>query len=67
MPPLADLYIAGSDQIWNSNYNNGRDPAFYLDFGSININAGIIRCELCNKCNTRGPKTLCKKSQLKKF
>lgn len=32
-PPEADLYITGSDQIWNTAYNNGRDPAFYLDFG----------------------------------
>lgn len=30
--PDADLYIAGSDQIWNTLFNNGRDPAFYLDF-----------------------------------
>jgi hypothetical protein len=30
--PYADLYLAGSDQIWNSLYNNGKDPAFYLDF-----------------------------------
>ena len=30
--PEADLYIAGSDQIWNSSFKNGRDPAFYLDF-----------------------------------
>lgn len=29
----ADLYIAGSDQIWNSNFDNGLDPAFYLLFG----------------------------------
>jgi hypothetical protein len=33
-PPVADLYVAGSDQIWNTAYKNGRDPAFYLDFGS---------------------------------
>ncbi len=32
--PQADLLIAGSDQIWNSTYPNGRDPAFYLDFGA---------------------------------
>ena len=32
-PPEADLYIAGSDQIWNTNLKNGRDAAFYLDFG----------------------------------
>lgn len=30
--PLADLYIAGSDQIWNTLFKNGRDAAFYLDF-----------------------------------
>lgn len=31
-PPKADLYIAGSDQIWNTMMNNGRDPAYYLQF-----------------------------------
>ena len=31
-PPEADLYLAGSDQIWNVFYEAGRDPAFYLDF-----------------------------------
>lgn len=31
-PPQADAYIAGSDQIWNTLFLNGRDPAFYLDF-----------------------------------
>lgn len=35
-PPDADIYIAGSDQIWNSFFKNGRDPAFYLDFVPIN-------------------------------
>lgn len=32
-PPLADLYLVGSDQVWNTVFWNGRDPAFYLDFG----------------------------------
>ena len=32
-PPIADVYIAGSDQIWNCNLPNGKDPAFYLAFG----------------------------------
>ncbi len=32
-PPVADLYIAGSDQIWNTAFQNGLDSAFYLDFG----------------------------------
>lgn len=36
-PPNADLYIAGSDQIWNSYMNNGRDDAFYMDFGSSTV------------------------------
>ena len=30
--PKADVYIAGSDQIWNTLFQNGRDAAFYLDF-----------------------------------
>ena len=33
-PPIADLYIAGSDQIWNTSFQNGKDASFYLDFGS---------------------------------
>lgn len=30
--PEADAFICGSDQIWNTFFQNGRDPAFYLDF-----------------------------------
>ena len=30
--PSADIYICGSDQIWNSYFQNGKDPAFYLNF-----------------------------------
>lgn len=30
--PEADVFICGSDQIWNSFFQNGKDPAFYLDF-----------------------------------
>lgn len=30
--PKANLYIAGSDQIWNTLFKNGADPAFYLSF-----------------------------------
>lgn len=36
-PPVADLYIAGSDQIWNTFFQNGKDPAFYLDFGNEKV------------------------------
>lgn len=31
-PPKADAFIAGSDQIWNTRFKNGTDPAFYLNF-----------------------------------
>ena len=30
--PIADVYITGSDQVWNSFFQNGKDPAFYLNF-----------------------------------
>ena len=30
--PDADVFICGSDQIWNSFFQNGKDPAFYLNF-----------------------------------
>ncbi|GFH86383.1 MULTISPECIES: polysaccharide pyruvyl transferase family protein [Bacteroidaceae] len=33
-PPQANVYIAGSDQIWNTKFKNGTDPSFYLDFGN---------------------------------
>lgn len=28
----AELFLAGSDQIWNPLFQNGKDPAFFLDF-----------------------------------
>lgn len=31
-PPEADVFIAGSDQIWNPLFKNGWDRAFFLDF-----------------------------------
>lgn len=31
-PPIADVYMTGSDQVWNSFYNRGIDRSFYLDF-----------------------------------
>ena len=36
-PPSADMYIAGSDQIWNTFFFFFSDPAFYLDFGPKTI------------------------------
>ena len=31
-PPMADVYVTGSDQTWNSAYNDGVDRGFFLDF-----------------------------------
>lgn len=36
-PPVANMYIAGSDQIWNPVGGTGLDPAFYLNFGDDDI------------------------------
>lgn len=32
LPPESDVYIAGSDQIWNNLFPCGKDPAYYLEF-----------------------------------
>lgn len=31
-PPQSDVYVVGSDQVWNSVYNRGLDKSFYLEF-----------------------------------
>lgn len=31
-PPKADVYVTGSDQVWNSKYNHGVDGSYYLNF-----------------------------------
>lgn len=31
-PPEADIYVTGSDQVWNSQYNEGVEKAYYLAF-----------------------------------
>lgn len=37
-PPDADIYIVGSDQVWNSTtMQNGKDSSFFLDFGAKQI------------------------------
>ena len=38
-PPEANVFFAGSDQIWNPLFPNGKDPAFYLDFVQSGIRA----------------------------
>lgn len=49
-PPEADMYITGSDQVWNSIWNSGIDPAYFLDFAPegkprIAFSASIGRTE----------------------
>ena len=36
-PPEADLYIAGSDQIWNIRLTEGFDEAYFLRFGKDGV------------------------------
>lgn len=36
-PPKADVYIVGSDQVWNPSLNNPTTAAWYLQFGDSNI------------------------------
>ena len=38
-PPEAELFICGSDQIWNILHENGRDPTFFLEFVRQGIKA----------------------------
>ena len=35
-PPEADIYITGSDQVWNSQYNEGVDKGFFLEYAPEN-------------------------------
>lgn len=31
-PPKADVYVCGSDQVWNNDYNGSEDFSYFLDF-----------------------------------
>lgn len=48
-PPEADVYFAGSDQIWNTLFQNGKDPAFYLDFAP----SGTVRASYAASFSTK--------------
>ena len=37
-PPQADIYCTGSDQVWNSTWNEGFNKAFYLSFAPEGAN-----------------------------
>lgn len=36
-PPKADIYITGSDQVWNNSLYNPNTAGWFLDFGNDNI------------------------------
>lgn len=67
-PPEADVYIAGSDQIWNTFCENGIEPGYYLDFGEKNHL--IRRISYAASLATSSIKPGCEifvKAQLQKF
>ncbi len=50
-PPMADVYMTGSDQVWNSLHNGGIERAYFLDYAPvgkprISLAASIGRTEL---------------------
>ncbi|HHU85107.1 MAG TPA: polysaccharide pyruvyl transferase family protein [Clostridiales bacterium] len=47
-PPPADIYFAGSDQIWNPLFPNGKDKAFFLDFVKSGIKASYAASFACD-------------------
>lgn len=53
-PPEADVYIAGSDQIWNTLFPNGRDKAFYLDYGGADIKRISYAASFATPCIKEG-------------
>jgi hypothetical protein len=65
-PPMADLYIAGSDQIWNTTLANGTDPAYYLDFGSDNVLRESFAASFATESLKSGSDVFVRE-QLKKF
>lgn len=64
--PVADVYIAGSDQIWNTRFPNGFDKAFYLLFGSDNIKRISYAASFADKNLLPGNETLMR-NNLKRF
>lgn len=46
--PRADFYLTGSDQVWNTFYNGGIDPAFFLAF----LPAGTLRFSFASSFGT---------------
>lgn len=47
-PPVADLYVTGSDQVWNPNNTGGIDPAYFLRFGNDQVMRAAYAVSPCN-------------------
>lgn len=48
-PPDQDVYICGSDQLWNADLTNGTlDPALFLDFGDEQVKRLSYAVSACN-------------------
>ena len=66
-PPIADIYLAGSDQIWNPTFRNGTDPAYYLDFGPENVQRKSFSASFAVSSIENIQKKLWIKNNLKRF
>lgn len=61
-----DCLITGSDQVWNSDYNQGFDPMYYLCFGNDKIRK-ISYAASCGKNNFSDSEWAEMKDSLKSF
>jgi hypothetical protein len=52
-PPAADIYVCGSDQLWNPHVTFGLDPAFYLDFGDSDTKRIAYAVSPCKALDTQ--------------
>lgn len=65
-PPQADVYVAGSDQIWNTFSENGKEPGYYLDFGGMDTKRISYAASLATSSIKEGCEDFVK-NQLLKF
>ncbi|MBE6327921.1 MAG: polysaccharide pyruvyl transferase family protein [Bacteroidales bacterium] len=65
-PPKADVYVAGSDQIWNTELKNGTDASFYLDFGGTEVRKVSYAASFATKSLRQGTESFVK-SKLANF
>ena len=49
--PVCDVYICGSDQLWNPSVTWGLDPAYFLNFGSRNVKRIAYAVSPCSQLN----------------